>query len=177
MPFSNDVFVKEITGQTILDALEFWVRSLPEPTSRFPQVSGITFKIDTSINSSVVVDDNELFQSVDGERRVYDVKVNGEDIDVNKNYTICSHSFILNGGDGYSMFAPFPITKLSLGVDNEVLLNYINKTLKGEIPDKYSKPEGRSIKISKTNEKNQTNQTNKPNKPNKQRIFNISSRF
>ena len=104
MPFSNDVLVKEITGQTILDALEFGVRSLPDPTSRFPQVSGITFKIDTSINSTVVVDENEFFQSVKGERRVYNVKVNGEDLDVNKNYTIVSHSFILDGGDGYTMF-------------------------------------------------------------------------
>ena len=49
------------------------------------------------------------------------------------------------------MFAPFPITKLSLGVDNEVLLNYINKTLNGEIPDKYSQPEGRSVQKNKTN--------------------------
>ena len=69
MPFSNDVLVKEITGQTILDALEFGVRSLPEPTSRFPQVSRISFKIDTSINSSVVVNKDEMFQGVNGERR------------------------------------------------------------------------------------------------------------
>ena len=145
MPFSNDVFVKEITGQTILDALEFGVRSLPEPTSRFPQVSGITFKVDTSINSSVVVDEDEMFQGVNGERRVYDVKVNGEDLDVNKNYTICSHSFILNGGDGYSMFAPFPITKLSLGVDNEVFLNYIVGDLGGVIPEKYRQAGGKIV--------------------------------
>ena len=88
MPFSNDVLIKEISGQGILDALEFGLRSLPEPTSRFPQVSGITFKIDESINSTVVVDDTESFLRVDGDRRVYDVKINGEDLDVNKNYTI-----------------------------------------------------------------------------------------
>ena len=71
--------------------------------------------------------------------------MNGKDLDVNKNYTIDSHSFILNGGDGYSMFKPFPITKLSFEVDNEVFLNYINHKLKGVIPSKYSKPEGRSV--------------------------------
>ena len=63
MPFSNDVLSKKVTGQIILDALEFGVRSLPEPTSRFPQVSGITYKIDESINSSVVVDEDELCKS------------------------------------------------------------------------------------------------------------------
>ena len=146
MPFSNDVLVKEISGQTILDALEFGVRNYPAPTSRFPQVSGITYKIDTSINSSVVVDENEMFQSIDGERRVYNVKINGTDLDVNKNYTIASHSFILGGGDGYAMFSNCPIIKTAFGVDNEVLLNYIMDDLQGEIPSKYSKTENRIVK-------------------------------
>ena len=102
MPFSNDVLVKIITGQEIFDALEFGVRTLPESTSRFPQVSGITYKIDLSVPTSVVVDNDEVFVRVDGERRVYDVKVNGQDLDLNKNYTIATNSFIIEGGDGYS---------------------------------------------------------------------------
>ena len=146
MPFSNDVLVKKIPGQAILDALEFGVRILPEPTSRFPQVSGITYKIDTSINSSVVVDENEIFVSVGGERRVYDVKVNGEDLDVNKNYTISTNAFIINGGDGYSMFVPHEVITTSIGVDNEVLLKYIENNLGGVIPEKYKEVEGRIVK-------------------------------
>ena len=146
MPFSNDVIVKKITGQDILNALEFGVRSLPDTTSRFPQVSGITYKIDISIDSTVVVDKDEVFLSVEGERRVYDVKVNGEDLDLNKEYTIASNSFILAGGDGYSMFTDAEIVKTAVGVDNEVLLKYINETLKGVVPDKYSKTEGRILK-------------------------------
>ena len=122
MPFSNDVIVKRITGQDILDALEFGARTLPATTSRFPQVSGITYKIDISIDSTVVVDKDEVFLSVAGERRVYDVKVNGEDLDLNKEYTIASNSFILAGGDGYSMFTDAEIVKTAVGVDNEVLL-------------------------------------------------------
>ena len=150
MPFSNDVLIKEISGQGILDALEFGVRSLPEPTSRFPQVSGITFKIDESINSTVVVDDTENFLRVDGDRRVYDVKINGEDLDVNKNYTISSHSFILDGGDGYSMFTPCEITKTAFGTDNDVLIRYISENLGGVIPEQYQQNENR---IAKTNGK------------------------
>ena len=156
MPFSNDVLSKEITGQTILDALEFGTRILPDPTSRFPQVSGITYKIDTSINTSVVVDENEVFKNVSGERRVYDVKVNGEDLDVNKKYTISSNSFILGGGDGYSMFTDFEITKTSAGVDNEVLLKYIKDDLNGVVPEQYMGSEGRIVK---TNGKIQNNIT------------------
>ena len=94
MPFSNDVLVQEITGQTIFDALEFGVRVLPDRTLRFPQVSSITYKVDISINSTVEVDENEVFQKLGKENRVYDVKVNGEDLDLEKTYTISSHSFI-----------------------------------------------------------------------------------
>ena len=146
MPFSNDVLSKKVTGQIILDALEFGVRSLPEPTSRFPQVSGITYKIDISINSSVIVDEDENFLSVDGERRVYDVKINGEDLDINKNYTLTSNSFILDGGDGYFMFNPCEIIQTSIGVDNEVLMKYVNEDLNGIIPSKYQSSENRIIK-------------------------------
>ena len=146
MPFSNDILVKEISGQTILDALEFGVRNYPVPTPRFPQVSGITYKIDTSINSSVVVNENEMFQSVDGERRVYNVKINGTDLDLNKNYTIASSSFILGGGDGYTMFSDCPIIKTAFGVDNEVLLDYIMDDLGGVIPSKYQTTQSRIVK-------------------------------
>ena len=104
-----------------LDVLEFGVRSLPEYTSRFPQVSGITFKIDTSIENSVEVNNNEDFVRVVGERRVYDVKINCEDLDLNKKYTISSHSFILDGGEGYSMFAPCEIIKTAIG---SLITNY-----------------------------------------------------
>ena len=145
MPFSNDILVKQIKGQAILDALEFGVKTFPEPTSRFPQVSGITYKLDTSINSSVVVDANEVFQKVAGERRVYGVKVNGENLDVNKSYTISSSSFILGGGDGYSMFPDFETVKTSIGVDNEILLKYIETNLSGVVPEKYKLKEGRLI--------------------------------
>ena len=146
MPFSNDILIKSIKGQNILEALEFGVRTLPGVTSRFPQVSGITYKVDTSINSSVVVDENEIFQNLGKENRVYDIKINGEDLDVNKTYKISSHSFILGGGDGYSMFSNAEILETSIGVDNEVLLDYIKNKLNGTIPSTYKTSEGRLIK-------------------------------
>ena len=146
MPYSDDVLVKEITGQAILEALDFGVRTLPEKTSRFPQVSGITYKVDTSINSSVIVDENEVFQKLGKEQRVYDIKVNGEKLDLNKKYTIASRAFMLGGGDGYSMFTNCETVKTSIGVDNEVLLKYIQNNLNGTIPSKYRATEGRMIK-------------------------------
>ena len=145
MPFSNDVEIKQINGQTILDALEYGVKSLPYQASRFPQVSGITFKVDQSINSPVILDKDENFKSVNGERRVYDVKINGKNLDINKKYTISSNSFILNGGDGYTMFSPFETINTAIGLDNEIVIKYISENLKGVIPSKYQKNENRII--------------------------------
>ena len=145
-PFSDQIITKEITGQAILDALEHGVRKLPEPSPTFPQVSGITYKIEMSIPSQVVLDEYENFARVNGERRVYDVMINGEKLDLNKKYIISSNEFFLGGGDGYSMMAQFEAKKTSIGVDNEIIIKYIETNLNGIIPIKYKKPEGRIIK-------------------------------
>ena len=145
LPFSNDVIIKEIPGKVILEALEYGVRALPSSGSGIPQVSGITYKVDISINSPVIIDDNGSFQKIEGERRVYDVKINGEKLDINKIYTISSNSFILSGGDGYSMFTGLKIIETSIGLDNEIFIKYIKDNLKGIIPLKYKETEGRII--------------------------------
>lgn len=77
LPFFSTLFVVETTGQTILDALEFSASRLPNSFGGFLQVSGITFDIDTSINSTVETDLNSMFLRVKGDRRVSNVKING----------------------------------------------------------------------------------------------------
>ena len=109
-------------------------------------MSSITYKVDTSINSSVVVDSNGVFQKLGEDNRVYDIKINGEKIDLKKKYTISSGAFLLNGGDGYSMFMNCETVRTSIGIENEVLLEYIKNNLKGNIPIKYKATEGRLIK-------------------------------
>ena len=47
-----------------------------------------TYTIDTSIPSSVVLNDEKEFVKVEGERRVKDVLVNGAPIDPEKTYTL-----------------------------------------------------------------------------------------
>ena len=143
MPFSNDLEVKEVTGQTILDALEFGVKELPNPTSRFPQVSGISYKINTAIKTSIIMDENENFVKVGGKRRVFDVKVGKEPLDPEKKYKISLIKFISHGGDGYSMFTNYEVVKDAIGVDNEAFIEYIQNELAGTIPEKYRYPEGR----------------------------------
>ncbi len=145
IPFSNGIEVKNITGLTILDALEFGVSDYPSTGRKFPQISGITFKFNKDIKSSVVVDSSGNFVEVSGQRRVFDVMIGNQKIDKEKYYTFCSHNFITRGGDGYSMFINYEPIETGLGIDNEVLIDYIQKELNGNIPYNYQYTEGRII--------------------------------
>ena len=44
-PFFDNIVVKELPGQVILDALEFGQAKLPNVAGGYPQVSGITFDV------------------------------------------------------------------------------------------------------------------------------------
>ena len=149
-PFGNEACVVETTGQDILDALEMGARVTPEENGGFLQVSGLTYTIDTSIPSSVVLNDEKEFVKVDGERRVKDVKVNGEAIDPAKTYTLASHNYMLkSGGDGFVMFKDDALLKDCVMIDNQVLINYITGTLGGVVGEQYADPygEGRIVGV------------------------------
>ena len=57
------------------------------------------------------------------------------------------------------MFAPYPEFKTSIGVDNEILLKYIQEYLGGEVPERYKTTQNR-IYISGV--KNMTNPDGTP---------------
>ena len=104
LPYSNEIVVKKILGKDILDALELSVSYFPNKSPRFVQVSGISFKVDISKKSTVKLDENEMFVEVMGERRVFDVKVGKEHLDLNRKYNISLDEYTSEGGDGFSMF-------------------------------------------------------------------------
>jgi 5''-nucleotidase/2'',3''-cyclic phosphodiesterase and related esterases len=143
-PYGNALCVVKATGQQILDALEMASRTCPSENGGFLQVSGLTYTIDTTIPSTVKVDDNKMFVSVEGARRVKDVKVGGSAIIPNKTYTLASHNYMLKeAGDGLNMFQKDELVKDSVMLDNQVLINYITSTLNGVVPAAYAKAQGR----------------------------------
>ena len=149
-PFGNAMCVIEVTGQQILDALEWGAHSVPGEFGGFLQVSGLTYEIHTYIDSSCVQDENTMFAGVTGEYRVKNVKVGGEPLDLAKTYTLASHDYmLLNGGDGYNMFEGAPLLQEKVKLDNQVLMDYIIDTLGGVIGDEYADPygEGRIIAV------------------------------
>ena len=143
-PFGNEACLVETTGQDILDALEMGARLYPEENGGFLQVSGISYTIDASVPSSVVLSDEGEFVKVDGDYRVKDVMVGDEPLDVTKTYTLASHNYMLkSGGDGFVMFKDDKLLKDSVLIDNQVLINYIVDELGGVVSADYAEPQGR----------------------------------
>ena len=143
LPWFNNIVQKRITGQCILDALEFGTSHLPIISGTFPQISGITFDVDVSFNSTVKTDELGMFLNVTGKRRVSNVKINGVDLELDRFYKASLIEYISNGGDGYSMFSKFDIYNESLMTDTDSLIHFIQYNLNGEIPLQYKDIQGR----------------------------------
>lgn len=159
-PYGNTLCMVEATGQEILDALEVAARfttaeykgdgySMGEDGG-FLSVSGMRYTIDTSIEHSVVTDENDTFVEVTGARRVKNAEVlnaetgDYEPLDPEKTYTFACHNYIIKeGGNGQIMFQDNELLIDEALLDYEVLVNYLSDTLGGEIPAQYSAPEGR----------------------------------
>lgn len=142
-PFGNAMCVVEATGQQILDALEWGARAVPEENGGFLHVSGLTYEIHTYVESSAKQDENGMFAGVEGEYRVKNVKVGGEELVLDKVYTLASHNYMLkNGGDGFNMFMNDKLLQDEVMIDNQVLINYITGTLGGVVGADYAEPYG-----------------------------------
>lgn len=142
-PYGNMICMVEISGQKIKDALEMGVKNYPEESGGFIHVSGLTYTVDSSVPSSVVLDEKRNFVSVDGEYRVRDIYVGEEPLDVNRTYTLASHNYWLkSGGDGMSMLMGCPILKDETMVDVDTITSYISEYLGGTVGEEYKDPRG-----------------------------------
>lgn len=142
-PFGNMGCVVEATGQQIKDALEMASKDSPEESGGFLQVSGLTYTIDTSVPSSVVLDDKGNFIKVDGPYRVGDIKVGDAPLDVSKTYTVASHNYMLkSAGDGMTMFKGCKVLRDEDMADVDLLSEYIRTNLGGSVGTEYGNPSG-----------------------------------
>ncbi len=89
LPFQNTLSTFQVSGETIVAALENGVSQHEEGAGRFPQVAGMTYAFDVSKEPG---------------SRVSDVMVGGAPIDPAKMYGVVSNNYVRNGGDGYKMF-------------------------------------------------------------------------
>lgn len=158
-PFGNTLCMVEVTGQEIVDALEFACRLTEKQAAEngkavgefggFLQVSGLRFTIDTSIDSSVITDNNGMFVSVGEGRRVKNIMVLGCDgsyapIELDGTYKVASHNYLIKSmGDGYTMFADKQLLIDEGMQDYQILITYMTEILGGAVSEKYAATEGR----------------------------------
>ena len=142
-PWGDDLVVVEATGQQIVDALEWGCRNVPDELGGFLQVSGLSYEIYVAIPSTCVADEHGMFVRVDGARRVQNVKVGNEPIDLNKTYTVTSIDYLLlQNGDGFTQFNGAELVADKVMRDDETLINYIVDVLGGTIGEEYADPYG-----------------------------------
>ena len=145
--FNNEMCVIEVTGQQLIDVLEHGARECPEPIGGFFQVSGVTFEIHAYRESPVICDSLDNFIGINGtmERRVENVCVGDEPVDLEATYTLAGSTYVLTqGGDGLTMLEGSTVVqKDGLPCDSEMLIKYFTETLGGVITaEKYGNPDG-----------------------------------
>ena len=142
-PFGNSLCVLEVSGQQILDALEWGAHALPGEFGGFMQTSGLTYEIHTYIDSTCITDENGMFTGVEGERRVKNVLVNGIPIDPEKTYALSGNDYwLLGNGDGFTMFDGAAVLQNCVKLDNQTLIDFITDSLGGVIGEEYEDPYG-----------------------------------
>ena len=142
-PFNNQIVMIETTGQSILDALEFGVRSIPGESGGFLQVSGLTYEVNTSIPSGCILDENGMLTGIEGERRVSNVMIGDEPVDSGKKYLVAGNEYLLlKKGDGNTAFVGANVINACVMPDSQALIQYIQEKLGGEIGDGYDNPYG-----------------------------------
>ena len=126
--FGNMATVIELSGQKVLDALEWGARTAgPEgkECGGFLQTSGLTYEIHTYIPDGCKTDDKGNWIGHDGEYRVKNVMIGGKPLDLDKTYTMAGQGYTLkSGGDGFTMFKGCAYPKDEVRIDYEVLVDY-----------------------------------------------------
>ena len=117
LPFKNRLIKIEVTGATILAALEQGVSRVAPGAQPggFPQISGMTFSYDATKPPG---------------SRVSNAMINRRPLDPDKTYTLATTTFIaLNGGDGYTMFKDARVITSpdNLPFDSDVLATEIKR--------------------------------------------------
>ena len=113
--FGNVLCLVKVSGQAVLDALEFGARFVDaEHTMEnggFLQVAGLTYEIDLSVPNTIRTDDKGVWQAGPDAYRVTNVKVYNretgayEPLDPGRTYQMAGANYtLLDCGDGFNMF-------------------------------------------------------------------------
>ncbi|MCR5161220.1 MAG: 5'-nucleotidase C-terminal domain-containing protein [Lachnospiraceae bacterium] len=145
-PWNTNTGVVEVSGQVILDMLEMGAHLYPEECGGWILPAGMTYDINATIPSSVNINSDGEFVSVDGEYRVQNVMIGGEPLDLEKNYKLAINEYYSKDyGDGMTMFKGCKTLVPAEGedkiVDHDVVIKYLESIGKA-VPEEYKDPYG-----------------------------------
>ena len=150
LPFGNTLYVVEVTGAELLEALEASTYCTPESVGAFPQVAGIEFTLNTGAPYAAGdLYPGSTYNQPTAINRVMIQTVGGQAFDVNETYTIVTNDFLGAGGDTYYAFKA-ATTGYDTGVPlDEVVMDYITAQLGGVVSaGQYGETAGRIHTIS-----------------------------
>lgn len=132
--FGNVACLQTVTGQQVLDALEWGARSAGsgEECGGFLHTSGVTYKIDVTTVDTTQKDDKGVWTGGPTEYRVHDVKIYNKEtktwdaLDLAANYNLAGYNYTLRDlGDGFAMFDGAVNVLDYVAEDYMVLSNYV----------------------------------------------------
>jgi len=133
--FGNVACLQTVTGQQLLDALEWGSRGLGTgiEIGAFLQVSGMTYQVDTSLPGLSWSDGNNIWTGAPANGyRVHDVQIYNrqtqsyEPLDPDATYNLAGYNYILRDlGDGFAMFDGAVNILDYVMEDYMVLANYV----------------------------------------------------
>jgi len=116
LPFENPIVAVEVSGQTLRQALEHGLSRVAEDTEngRFPQVSGMHIAFDASRPAG---------------SRLVQATIGGQPLDDKKMYRLATNTYLLGGGDGYTMLrgARLLVKPEDSQVEPAILMNELAK--------------------------------------------------
>lgn len=122
LPFRTHVAVLNLTGRQIEQVLEHSVSDVETAKGRFLQVSGLSFSFSTErpVGS-----------------RTEAIKIDGQDLELNKIYSVATSDYLASGGDGFDTFLsakPINNNKQASPLLSDIVIRSIqqNRTLSPE---------------------------------------------
>jgi len=144
LPFGNTVTYVTVTGKVLLEALEASTYCTPDALGAFPQVSGISFTVDTTRE----FDAGELYpgstySAPKSINRVTIDSIHGAAFNVEDTYVVVTNDFTAAGGDTYYAFSVSDVVDTGIPMD-EAVMAYITEQLGGTVTaEAYGKTTGR----------------------------------
>lgn len=112
LPLGYYIVTKKVKGSDIVAALE---HGMVEGADSFTHFAGII------VETKKETDDDGVTR-----HKVLSIKINGEDLDLNKEYVLATNDFMAAGGDGYTMLSDYPTLNEYSTLD-ESLIKYIEE--------------------------------------------------